>query len=418
MNTLAPSLRFSNFTKSWEIISIGSLLKLKIIDKPMDGNHGNIHPKASDYVDSGIPFVMSNNIVNGKLNYAGMKYIPKPLADNLQKGFAQKGDVLLTHKGTIGATTLVEEIQTPYIMLTPQVTYYRVTDPSKLDNKYLLQAFRSSKFQSLIKRLSASGTRPYIGITEQRELWISKPTLQEQQKIADFLTVVDTKINQLTEKHRLLKEYKKGVMQQIFSQQLRFKDKDGKTFPEWKSYPLKKVLFLQSDTLNMLDDETYELITIKRGFGGVVSRGLFKGKDVLVKNQFTIHENEFVISKRQIVHGACGLVPAALNGAIVSNEYNVFRPVEHLLDIDYFNRFTTTPLMRRAFFINSDGVHIEKLLFKTQSWLKTKVTLPCLEEQQKIAHFLQALDSKITAVSEQIEQTKQFKKGLLQQMFV
>nr|WP_277622162.1 restriction endonuclease subunit S [Shewanella sp. MM_2022_3] len=207
-------------------------------------------------------------------------------------------------------------------------------------------------------------------------------------------------------------------MQQLFSQRLRFKDKDGNTFPEWETYALKNVLALQSDSLNMLDETTYELITVKRGFGGVVSRGFFKGRDVLVKNQFTIHENEFVISKRQIVHGACGLVPKALEGAIVSNEYNVFRPVESRLDIDYFNRFVITPFMRKAFFINSDGVHIEKLLFKTQSWLKTKVNLPCLAEQQKIAQFLQAIDNKIAAVAEQIEQTKQFKKGLLQQMFV
>lgn len=293
-----------------------------------------------------------------------------------------------------------------------------VMKPEKeLNAKFLFQYVQTSKF--IYEANKSSGSKmPRSEWSLIFELPFAFPNLEEQQKIANFLASVDSRISQLTEKHRLLNEYKKGAMQQLFSQQLRFKDRAGNAFPEWETYALKNVLALQSDSLNMQDDTSYELITVKRGFGGVVSRGFFKGRDVLVKNQFTIHENEFVISKRQIVHGACGLVPKALEGAIVSNEYNVFRPVESRLDIDYFNRLVITPFMRKAFFINSDGVHIEKLLFKTQSWLKTKVNLPCLAEQQKIAQFLQSIDNKIAAVAEQIEQTKQFKKGLLQQMFV
>ncbi|NQZ09490.1 MAG: hypothetical protein HRT35_20240 [Algicola sp.] len=74
--------------------------------------------------------------------------------------------------------------------------------------------------------------------------------------------------------------------------------------------------------------------------------------------------------------------------------------------------------MRRAFFINSDGVHIEKLLFKTQSWLKTQLDFPCVDEQKKIVAFITAIDKKIAQVAQQIELTETFKKGLLQQMFV
>lgn len=272
--------------------------------------------------------------------------------------------------------------------------------------------------QMNLNRFSESSAQPGLSVSKLLRFKLYIPTLSEQQKIASFLTSIDNKISQLTEKHRLLKEYKKGVIQQIFSQQLRFKDEDGKAFPEWEGMNLDDVLLLQSDSLKMKDNESYELITVKRRFGGITSRGNYLGKDVLVKNQFTIHEDEFVISKRQIVHGACGLVPKELEGAIVSNEYNVFRPVADKLDLDYFNRFSTTPYMRRSYFINSDGVHIEKLLFKTQSWLKTKVDLPCLKEQQKIAQFLQSIDKKVDLVAQQVEETKQFKKGLLQQMFV
>ncbi|HGF7195122.1 TPA: restriction endonuclease subunit S [Vibrio cholerae] len=407
---LKPNIRFSKFDGDFKKIKLGKLAsKVGSGSTPKGGS--------STYVSIGIPLIRSQNVKDGYLDETDFVKIDLNTHSKMKSSHVYPNDVLLNITGaSIGRSCVV-----PKHFIEGNVNQHVCIIRPK--NKELvstyLNYYLSSKYgQKQINISQAGGGREGLNFEAIRGFNIPITSDTEQQKIADFLTAVDTKINQLTEKHRLLKEYKKGVMQQIFSQQLRFKDKDGKAFPEWKSYPLKKVLSLQSDTLNMLDDETYELITVKRGFGGVVSRGLFKGKDVLVKNQFTIHENEFVISKRQIVHGACGLVPAALNGAIVSNEYNVFRPVEHLLDIDYFNRFTTTPLMRRAFFINSDGVHIEKLLFKTQSWLKTKVTLPCLEEQQKIAQFLQALDSKIAAVSEQIEQTKQFKKGLLQQMFV
>lgn len=400
-----PAIQFNEFKQmNWVEHSLSNIAKIE---------RGRFSPRPRNdpqFYGGAIPFAQTNDVTSSggyistfsqTLNEKGLK---------VSKLFPE-GTILMTIAANIGYCGILEKA-----MACPD-SLVGISCKSGIHNQFL--NIYLNREQPRIDYLAPQAAQKNINIEFLAPYRIKLPkTKEEQQKIADFLTSVDTKISQLTEKHHLLKEYKKGVMQQIFSQKIRFKDKDGQSFPDWKTYSLKKVLLLQSDSLNMLDDETYELITVKRGFGGVVSRGLFKGKDVLVKNQFNIHENEFVISKRQIVHGACGLVPAALNGAIVSNEYNVFRPVEHLLDIDYFNRFATTPIMRRAFFINSDGVHIEKLLFKTQSWLKTKVSLPCLEEQRKIAKFLESLDSKINAVAEQIEQTKQFKKGLLQQMFV
>lgn len=405
-----PQLRFSQFKEHFNKVKLGKLTnKVGSGSTPKGG--------ASSYVSEGIPLIRSQNVKDGYLDLTDTAHIDLKTHSKMKGSHVCSHDVLLNITGaSIGRSCVV-----PSSFVEGNVNQHVcIIRPKKelLDYRYLNQFLRSKYGQKQIDASQAGGGREGLNFEAIKGFSIPVISNSEQQKIADFLTSVDTKISQLTEKHHLLEEYKKGVMQQTFSQTIRFKDKDGQAFPDWKTYPLKKVLSLQSDSLNMLDEETYELITVKRGFGGVVSRGLFKGKDVLVKNQFTIHENEFVISKRQIVHGACGLVPAALDGAIVSNEYNVFRPVEHLLDIDYFNRFATTPIMRRAFFINSDGVHIEKLLFKTQSWLKTKVSLPCLKEQQKIAQFLQSIDNKIGAVAEQIEQTKQFKKGLLQQMFV
>ena len=102
-----------------------------ILEKPLDGNHGNIHPKSSDFVSYGIPFVMANNIKNGHVDLSNCSFLRKEQADSLQKGFSLSGDVLLTHKATIGNTAVVGDIPCEYIMLTPQVTYYRIADRTR-----------------------------------------------------------------------------------------------------------------------------------------------------------------------------------------------------------------------------------------------------------------------------------------------
>ncbi|OEF44182.1 restriction endonuclease subunit S [Vibrio splendidus] len=412
MNNLVPSLRFSEFSSKWEVVSIGALVDQKIIEKPMDGNHGNIHPKASDYVEAGIPFVMSNNIVEGKLCNLGMKYISKCLADNLQKGFAIEGDVLLTHKGTIGATALVGSLETPYIMLTPQVTYYRVSSPSELSNRYLLQAFRTPKFQSMMKRLSASGTRPYVGITEQRELLTSKPSYDEQQKIADFLTAVDNKISRLIEKYRLLKEYKKGVMQQIFSQQIRFKDGNGNEFPEWREARLSDVLKERKGKTTI--ENEHEVLTSSRS-------GLMKQSDYYGEGRITERSNvgfhiipEGFLTYRSRSDDRLFFFNVNDTGStgIISHYYPVFSMMNG--QNDFFVELTR--FHSNVFGKYAVGTSQVVLSFKALG--EVKLPMPCTEEQKKIVLFLRSFDTKIQAIAKQIEQTKQFKKGLLQQMFV
>ena len=401
-----PKLRFYNYSNNWMLCNLKSLSEL--ITKGTT---------PISFSNSGINFVKIESLIDTKIIEDKCGYISNETHNKeLKRSILNEGDILFAIAGaTIGKVGVVSTD------ILPANTNQALAIVRLLNNQnllFVLNVLQSTIMKKYIKKNISVGAQPNLNLNQIGSFCFRIPCLKEQQQIATFLTSVDSKIDQLTEKYRLLKEYKKGVMQQIFSQQLRFKDEDGKAFPEWESMSLDDVLLLQSDSLKMKDNESYELITVKRRFGGITSRGNYLGKDVLVKNQFTIHEDEFVISKRQIVHGACGLVPKELEGAIVSNEYNVFRPIADKLDLDYFNRFSTTPYMRRSYFINSDGVHIEKLLFKTQSWLKTKVDLPCLKEQQKIAQFLQSIDKKINVVAQQVEQTKQFKKGLLQQMFV
>ena len=401
---IQPNLRFKEFSDNWEI--------KKFSDVATDFMYG-LNAAATTY--NGRDKYIRITDINDELNTYSPHPLTSPEGTLVDKFKLSVGDIVFARTGASTGKSYIYDENDGNLYF---AGFLIKSSIQKANPHFIFYQTLIESYRRWIKIMSIRTGQPGINAEEYKQLKMSCPSIKEQQKIASFLTSVDSKISQLTEKHRLLKEYKKGVMQQIFSQQLRFKDEDGKVFPEWESAKLSDVLLLQSDALKMKNDEKYELITVKRRFGGITSRGHFLGKDVLVKNQFTIHEDEFVISKRQIVHGACGLVPKELEGAIVSNEYNVFRPVADKLDLDYFNRFSTTPYMRRSYFINSDGVHIEKLLFKTQSWLKTKVDLPCLKEQQKISLFLQSIDKKIDAVEQQVEQTKQFKKGLLQQMFV
>ena len=214
-----PRLRFPEFQNAgeWEETTVGGLVESGLLYPPKDGNHGNIHPKSSDYVAQGIPFIMASDLNGGLIDIVNCHFISKEQADTLQKGFAKEGDVLLSHKGTVGEVAVVRKINTPYLMLTPQVTYYRVKDPKRLSNEFLAQQFVAEAFQSNLLEVSGGGTRAYIGITEQAKLRVQLPKdSAEQQRIATCLSSLDALITAETQKHEALKTHKKGLMQQLF----------------------------------------------------------------------------------------------------------------------------------------------------------------------------------------------------------
>lgn len=194
------------------------------------------------------------------------------------------------------------------------------------------------------------------------------------------------------------------------------KDKDGIYPRDWASKKIGQWLKLAERPIVLQDEEAYRLVTVRRGFGGVDSRGSFLGKNVLVKNYFIVKTGDFIISKRQIAHGACGIVPPELDGAVVSNEYNVFLPQDGT-NIQIFNLMMQLPHYKRLFYLMSDGVHIEKLLFKTQDWMKRTLAMPLLKEQKKIAEILSTQDKAIELQGRKIEELKRFKKGCLEKMF-
>lgn len=251
-------------TLKYGSVSIGELLEEGVIHAIQDGNHGEKHPKTSDYVEDGIPFIMANSLNLGFVDLGSASKISEEQASSLRIGFAMTGDVLLTHKGTIGNTAIVPQVD-PYIMLTPQVTYYRL-DQSKLSNAYLLYCFRDLTFQKTIKSLAQQSTRPYIGITAQRNLKINFRDINEQIKIVNAIKPYDDLIENNRRRIQLLEESARLLYQEWFVH-LRFpgheqvKITDG--VPEgWEKKNLTAIAEVNQSSLKKGFDERIEYIDI------------------------------------------------------------------------------------------------------------------------------------------------------------
>jgi type I restriction enzyme S subunit len=253
------------------------------------------------------------------------------------------------------------------------------------------------------------------------ENWpINIPTLPEQQKIASFLSAVDEKIQQLSRKKELLEQYKKVLMQQLFSGKLRFKDEDGNDYADWEEKKFKKIVLeyrLGGNYTNTLEETEYPLIKM-----GNIGRG-----KINIKKLEYIPIDEVIDSKDRIQYG--DLFFNTRNTLDLVGKVSIWR---NELPEAYYNsnlmylKFDNNLFMNYR--LNSyDGLKGLKRFatgttsvaaIYTKDLLKLKLNIPCLQEQQKIANFLSSIDAKIESTNQQINQMQSFKKGLLQQMFV
>ncbi len=204
----------------WEVLTVDALLEDGTLAGIQDGNHGELHPKVADFTDTGIPFVMARDLSHGTVNLKSCAFITKALADGLRVGFAEPGDVLLSHKGTVGRIALVPEVP-HYVMLTPQVTYYRIADKERLLPSYLLSFFESAMFQRQLEIVSRQSTRAYIGITGQRRLIVILPSHQEQLAIGQAIEGVSQTIHSTQHETRALVDLKSALMSVLLTGEVR-----------------------------------------------------------------------------------------------------------------------------------------------------------------------------------------------------
>ena len=183
----------------------------------------------------------------------------------------------------------------------------------------------------------------------------------------------------------------------------------------WHREPLGQHLREVRRPVALQAEQTYSLVTVKRSRGGVVLREVLSGREVKTPSQFYVRTGDFLISKRQIVHGACGVVPAGLDGAVVSNEYAVLNS-DGAIDLRFLRYLSETRYFQQTCFHSSIGVHVEKMIFKTEHWLKWPFSIPPLPVQRRIIEVLDTARREMALISAQIDRLKQEKAALMAQL--
>jgi type I restriction enzyme, S subunit len=210
--------------EGWVEATVEELVGRKILSKPLDGNHGEIHPKKAEFVSSGVPFIMASDLMQGVVDQENCNFLSPKQASSLRTGFSKDGDVLLSHKGTIGRAAILHTSQ-DYVMLTPQVTYYRVVDRSTMFNRFLYYMFQTKEFQEQLYHYANEGsTRAYIGITKQLKLRLRYPSLHEQKQLVAALDTLVAQSRSLEaiygQKVDDLAELKQAILQKAFAGEL------------------------------------------------------------------------------------------------------------------------------------------------------------------------------------------------------
>ena len=406
-----PQLRFPEFSGEW-----GRKLFNNIVDI-IDGDRGVNYPKSNDFFnDEYCLFLSAKNVTKNGFIFNETQFITKERDALLRKGKLSRGDIVLTTRGTVGQFAFYsDDVLYDNIRINSGMVLLRNNNDNLL-NSYFFKACKSFQISRQIKIVAFGSAQPQLTVKEINKIKISLPAKPEQQKIAAFLTAVDSKIEQLSKKQELLGEYKKGLMQKIFSQAIRFKADDGSEFPDWEEKKLGDLIAEISDggtppTSNkgnfggginwvVIDDIRDEIRITKEtltetGLSNSSSK-LWKPETIILSTGATIGRVGIAKIYTTTKQGVCG---------IVVNQFtsNLFLKYWFIFNINLLKRF-------------SQGSSIKEV--RPPTLIKFDISTPSLPEQTKIANFLSSIDSKIEQVGKQLDESKQFKKALLQQMFV
>jgi len=323
---------------------------------------------------------------------------------------ALKGSILLLVRGSMLFNTIPVGIATRDVAFNQDVKSITIT--TKSTSKFILCWFKASENELLNMVVGTGIGAGKLEFSDLKGMRLFLPTLPEQQKIADFLTAVDDKINRLTRRKTLLEQYKKGVMQKIFAREIRFPGFDG----EWEKKKLKEV----GDIITGTTPPTSH----KDLYGGEY---LFVSPIDIKGNRF-VNSTKTTVTKKGFNKGRAINKGDVLFVCIGSTIGKIAQAGKECITNQQINSIVTNKLNSPNFLFSLLEKHAKRIknLSATQavpilnkfSFSNIKISLPTLPEQQKIADFLTGIDKKIQQVTNQLETTKQWKRGLLQQLFV
>ena len=395
-----PKLRFQEFSGEWK--------KQKLNQIASKSNSKN--------KDESICEVFTNSAVNGIV--AQRDFFDKDIANqnNLAGYYIVRHNDFI-YNPRISTSAPVGPLNRNHLqtgVMSPLYTVFTVKDTS-VSLEYLERYFKSSKWFKYMYSIANYGARSDRMSVTNNDFFampIPIPSKPEQEKIASFLTSVDTKIELLVRKEELLQQYKKGVMQKIFSQEIRFKADDGSKYPEWEEKGGNKIF---ETITNKNHNSDLPVLAITQEYGAIPRDMIDYQISVTDKSVATykvVEIGDFIISLRSFQGG----IEYSNYKGICSPAYIILRPY---IDVDtrFYKLYLKTDNYIKQLNRNIEGIRDGKMISYKQ-FSDIKLPYPCIEEQTKIANFLSSIDSKLEHIQKQLNATKAFKKALLQQMFV
>ncbi|WP_295666587.1 restriction endonuclease subunit S [uncultured Haemophilus sp.] len=386
----SPKLRFKEFIGNWESIKLSDFSEI-ITSGSRDW--------AKYYANDGDKFIRMTNLVRDgiRLNLEDLKFVKLPESSTEgTRSSLQYGDILISITAELGKLGWIpKNFGSAYI--NQHTALVRLNN--QINSKFVAYLLSTTVYNNKLNGLNDAGAKAGLNLSTIRQFKIKIPSKVEQTKIADFLTTVDEKISQLNEQHQLMIQYKKGVMQKIFNQEIRFKDDNGEDFGEWEEKILGEISNPQQWKTISSSDMTESGYPV---FGANGYIGFYSEYN---------HENETItVTCRGATCGEVTLVKPKTY--ITGNSMSI----DDIDEQKYNVKFIYYALCIRGFSDVITGSAQPQIV--GSSIKKVKFLVPCMKEQSEIANFLTWIDQRIENLAQQLEQAKNWKKGLLQKMFV